>query len=89
MMADIIEINRCGWLILEFNTLNAHLQVLNLFAISSFILLLFRFILVSWLLFIDSIDAVFLLGFVFLDKNDLLETHFLVAKITALIKNSR
>ena len=47
MIADIIEINRCGWLILEFNTLNAHLQVLNLIAISRFILLLFLFYLVS------------------------------------------
>ena len=41
MMTDIIEINRCGRLVLESNTLDAHLQVLNLIAINSFILLLF------------------------------------------------
>ena len=41
MMADVIEIDRCGRLVLEFNTLNAHLQVLNFIAVASFILLLF------------------------------------------------
>ena len=87
MMAHVIEINRCGRLVLEFNTLNAHLQVLDLIAISRFILLLFLAALVARLQLVDSIDAVFLLGFVFLDKNDLVETHFRLAKITALVKH--